>query len=73
VLGEIPAGEPDNIILRGDPTTNFRSAPVVVGLVIFALGALLAAGNRTGLATTVPYGGFAVMAIGGGIMSAGRS
>jgi len=40
---------------------------------ISGLGAFLVIGNRTGLAPTAPYFGFAVMVLGGVIMAAGRS
>jgi hypothetical protein len=72
VLSHIPWEEPDNIIVRQDPTTGFRAGLVVFGLLISGLGAFLVIGNRTGLAPTVPYMGFAVMVIGGAIMAAGR-
>jgi hypothetical protein len=40
---------------------------------ISALGFFFVIGNRTGLAPTVPFFGFAVMVVGGVIMAAGRS
>jgi hypothetical protein len=73
VLSHIPTEPPDNIILGRDRTTGFRAGLVVVGLLISGLGAFLVIGNRTGVAPTVPYMGFAVMVIGGVIMAVGRS
>jgi hypothetical protein len=73
VLRHIPSEEPDNIIVRPDKHSGGRMVLVVVGLMISALGVFFAIGNRTGLAPTVPFFGFALMVIGGVIMAAGRS
>jgi hypothetical protein len=73
IMSHVPSEEPDNIILRRDPTTGFRAGLVVVGLIVSGLGAVLVIGNRTGAAPTVPLLGFMVMVVGGVIMALGRS
>jgi hypothetical protein len=73
VLCHIPSEEPNNIIIGRDQSTGGRLVLVIAGLMISGLGLLLVIGNRTGLAPTVPYFGFAVMVLGGVIMAVGRS
>jgi hypothetical protein len=73
VLRDIPSEEPDNIIVRSDEGSGGRMFLVFVGLMIFALGFFFAIGNKTGVAPTMPFFGFAVMVVGGVIMAAGRS
>jgi hypothetical protein len=73
VLRHVPSEEPDNIIVRPDGRSGGRMVLVVVGLMISTLGFLLVIGNRTGLAPTAPFFGFAVMIVGGVVMAAGRS
>ena len=73
VMDHIPSEEPDNIILGRDPTTDGRAVLVVVGLLISALGLLVVVGNRSVLAPTVPLFGFALMMVGGVLMTSGRS
>jgi hypothetical protein len=72
VLGHIPTEEPDNIIVRPDPSARGRKFLIVVGLTITALGFFFAIGNRTGLAPSVPFFGFATMIVGGALIVAGR-
>jgi hypothetical protein len=72
VMSHIPSEEPDNIIVKPQAETG-RMGLVLIGLTISVLGALLALGNQTGLAPSVPFFGFAVMVVGGVIMAAGRS
>jgi hypothetical protein len=73
VMGHIPVEEPDNIIVRPDTPTGGRMVIVVVGLMVAGFGLFLVIGNRTGLAPTAPFLGFAVVVVGGVIMAAGRS
>jgi hypothetical protein len=73
VLRHIPSEEPDNIIVSPDKRSGGRTVLVVAGLMISALGFFFVIGNRTGLAPSVPFFGFAVMVVGGVIMAAGRS
>jgi hypothetical protein len=73
VLRHVPSEEPDNLIVSPDQRSGGRVVLVVAGLMISALGLVLVFGNKTGLAPTVPYFGFAFMVIGGVIMAAGRS
>ncbi|GAC1473423.1 MAG: hypothetical protein NVSMB9_22020 [Isosphaeraceae bacterium] len=76
VLHQIPLEEPDNLIIRQSRQNRAgpgRTVLVLVGLMISMLGVLLIMGNRTGLAPTLPFLGFAVMIIGGVLLSAARS
>jgi hypothetical protein len=73
VLRHVPKEEPENFIVGSDRTTGGRVLLVLIGLMISAVGLFFVAGNRTGLAPTVPFFGFAGMIVGGAIMAAGRS
>jgi hypothetical protein len=73
VLHHIPTEEPDNIIVRPEGRSGGRTVLVVAGLMISALGFFLVIGNKSGLAPSLPFFGFAVMVCGGLIMAAGRS
>ena len=73
VLRQVPKEEPDNVIVRPDPTPGGRRLLVVFGLMVSALGLVLVIGNRTGLAPTLPFFGTIVIALGVVIMAAGRS
>jgi hypothetical protein len=73
VLHHVPSEEPDNIIVRPDGQSGGRVFLVVLGLMISALGLFFVFGNKTGLAPSVPFFGFAMMVVGGVIMAAGRS
>src|SRR5262249_29159004 len=64
--------EPNNIIVRPHAEPG-RMVLVLIGLMVSGLGLLLVFGDRSGLAPTVPYLGFAVMVVGGVIIAAGRS
>jgi uncharacterized membrane protein HdeD (DUF308 family) len=72
-MSHVPTAEPDNLIVRKDSTHGGRVVLVLAGMIVFGLGLLAFFGNRTGLAPTVPFFGFALMIVGGAIMNAGRS
>ncbi len=73
VLREVPAEAADNIIVKPDPAPGGRLVLVLAGLFISGLGVFFFIGNRTGLAPSVPFFGFALMVVGGVLMAAGRS
>lgn len=69
----VPKEKADNIVARKDPTTGGRGFLGLVGLMISVLGHFFVVGNRSGLLPTVSMFGLVIMAVGGGIMAAGRS
>jgi len=72
VLSQIPSEEPNNIIVGRDESTGARMVVVFFGLLICFAGGFFVVGNRTGIAPSVPFFGFALMVLGGVIMNIGR-
>jgi hypothetical protein len=73
VLSHVPKELPDNIIVAPDPTTSGRKFLVLVGLMISAFRVVIALGNRSGLAPSLPLLGAMIIVFGSVIMAAGRA
>ncbi len=58
VLGQIPAEEPDNIVVSSDPSVGGRLILIVVGLLISGIGLFMVIVSRTGDAPPFEFMGF---------------
>jgi hypothetical protein len=72
VMSHIPTEQPDNIIVKPHADTG-RAILASIAMTLMVLGLLVAAGNISGVAPSVPFLGFAMMAMGGVIAAAARS